>query len=73
MDSAHQVAEAVISKLYDKMRMGRHQTVGNDSGVVNQRRLPQKAEICGPAIIHIQIISPVMKSGDDMKQSAVHV
>jgi hypothetical protein len=65
-----QLPERVIAKLHDKVDVRRHQTVRHEPGIMGLKGLAQKLQILFPRAVYIQIKSSIMKSRNDMKQSA---
>ena len=53
--------------------MTHHQTVRDNAGIVRSRSLSEKSEISRPCVFDIQVISPVVKTGYDVKQTTCHV
>ena len=53
--------------------MTHHQTVRDNAGIVRGRSLSEKSEISRPCVFDIQVISPVVKTGYDVKQTTCHV
>ena len=65
-----QPCEWVVSKLQYQMNMRRHETIGDYPRIVSLSRSSEKLQIPLPSALDIKVKPPVVKSLNDVKQTA---